>query len=145
MVVVDYFTKWAETKPLATISSRKVQDFLWEAIICRYDIPQEIVSNNDTHFDSKEFRELYDELSIKKSFSLVDYPQTNGQVKAVNKIIKHNLKMKLEEHRGVWVDELLKVLWAYRTTSRTFTGETHFLLAYEVEAMIPAKVGIPFL
>ena len=34
-VAVDYFTKWVEAKPLATISSKKVQDFAWEAIICR--------------------------------------------------------------------------------------------------------------
>ena len=39
VVAVDYFTKWVEAKPLTTISSKKVQDFVWEAIISRYDIP----------------------------------------------------------------------------------------------------------
>ena len=100
VVTVDYFTKWAKAKPLTAISSKKIQDFVWEAIICRYDIPQEIVLDNGTQFDSKEFREFYSELDIKKNFSLVDHSQTNGQVKAVNKIIKHNLKMKLEAHKG---------------------------------------------
>ena len=70
---------------------------------------------------------------------------TNGQVEAVNKIIKHNLKMKLEEHKEVWADELSKVLWAYRMTSRTSTGETLFSLAYRVKAIIPVEVGIPSL
>ena len=133
MVTVDYFTKWAEAKPLATISSKKVQDFVWEAIICRYDIRQEIVSNNGTQFDSKEFREFYNKLDIKKNFSSVDHPQTNGQVEAINKVIKHNLRTKLEEHKGLWANELPKVLRAYRTTSRTSTGETPFSLAYGVE------------
>ena len=145
MVAVDYFTKWAEAKQLATISSKKVQDFVWEAIICGYDIPQEIVSDNKTQFDSKEFREYYSELGIKKNFSLIDHPQTNGQVEAVNKIIKHNLKTKLKEHKGLWADKLPKVLWAYRTTSRTSTRETPFSLAYGVEAMIPVEVDIPSL
>ena len=104
MVAVDYFTKWAKAKLLATISSKKVQDFVWEVIICRYDIPQKIVSDNGTQFNSKEFREFYNELGIKKNFSSVDHPQTNGQVEAINKIIKHNLKTKLEEHKGVWAD-----------------------------------------
>ena len=139
---VDYFIKWAEAKLLAMISSKKVQDFVWEAIICRYDIPQEIVSDNGTQFDSKEFREFCNELDIKKNFSLVDHPQTNFQVEAVNKIIKHNLKTKLEEHKWVWADELSKVLWAYRTSSRTSTGETPFSLAYKVKAMILVEVGI---
>ena len=60
-------------------------------------------------------------------------------------IIKHNLKTKLKEHKGVWAYELRKVLWVYRTISRTSTGETPFSLAYGVEAMIPVEVGIPLL
>ena len=48
VVAVDYFTKWAEAKPLATISSKKVQEFVWESIIYYFGIPHEIVSNNGT-------------------------------------------------------------------------------------------------
>ena len=29
IVVVDYFTKWIEAEPLATITSRKVEKFIW--------------------------------------------------------------------------------------------------------------------
>ena len=114
-------------------------------IICRFSIPHEIVSDNGTQFNSKEFRAFCDELGIKKSFSLVDHPQINGQVEVIDKIIKLNLKMKLEEHKAVWAKELPKVLWAYRTTSKTYIGETTFSLAYRVEAIIPVEVGIPFL
>ena len=67
-------------------------------------------------FDSNEFHDFCDDLGIKKNFSSVDHPQTNGQVEVVNKIIKFNLKTKLEECKSLWVKELLKVLWAYRTT-----------------------------
>ena len=56
VVAVDYLTKWAKAKPLVTISSRKVQDFVCEVIICRYGIHKENVLDNDTQFDSKEFR-----------------------------------------------------------------------------------------
>ena len=116
-VTVDCFTKWVEAKPLSTISSKNVQEFVWESIIYQFGIPYEIISDNETQFDSKEFHAFYDELRIKKNFSLVDHPQTNSQVEAVNKIIKFNLKMKLEEHKELWVEELPKVLWAYQTTS----------------------------
>ena len=51
--------------------------------------------------------------------------------------------MKLKKHKGVWVDELPKVLWAYRTTFKTSTGETPFSLAYGVEAMILVEVSRP--
>ena len=48
VIVVNYFTKRAEAKPLALISSKKVQEFIWESIICLFSIPHEIVSDNKT-------------------------------------------------------------------------------------------------
>ena len=80
VVAVDHFTKWAEGKPLATISSKKVQEFFWESIIYRFKIPHEIVLDNGTQFDSNKFLAFCDDFRIKKSFSLVDHPQTNSQV-----------------------------------------------------------------
>ncbi|GKV05528.1 hypothetical protein SLEP1_g17529 [Rubroshorea leprosula] len=40
-------------------------------------------------------------------------------------------------------DELNNVLWAYRTTSRTATGETPYHLAFGTEAVIPVEIGVP--
>ena len=50
------------------------------------------------------------------------------------------IKTRLEGVKGVWPDELPSVLWAYKTTVRTPTGETPFKLAYGSEAIIPAEV-----
>ena len=82
-------------------------------------------------------------LGLRKASLQLTTPQTNGQVKAVNKIIEFNLKTKLEERKGLWAEELQKVLWAYRTTSRTSTKETPFSRAYGVEALIPVEIGVP--
>ena len=68
-------------------------------------------------------------------------PQANGQVKAVNKTIKHNLKTKLEDLKGRWMNKLPKVLWAYRTTARTTTRETPFSLAYGYKVMVLVEIG----
>ena len=58
----------------------------------------------------------------------------------VNRFLLKIIKTRLERANGVWPDELPGVLWAYRTTVRTLTGETPFKLAYESEAVIPAEV-----
>ena len=50
------------------------------------------------------------------------------------------IKTRLEGGKGIWPDELPGVLWAYRTTVRTPTGETPFKLAYGSEAVIPAEM-----
>ena len=52
--------------------------------------------------------------------------QANGQVEAVNKAIKHNLKTKLENLKARWPDDIPEVLWAYKTTTKSTIGEPHF-------------------
>ena len=44
--------------------------------------------------------------------------------------------------KGAWVEELPLVLWAYRTTARTSTGETPFSLTYGVEAVVPVEISL---
>ena len=52
------------------------------------------------------------------------------------------IKTRLEGAKGIWPEELPSILWAYRTTARTPTGETPFRLTYGSEAVIPAEVGL---
>jgi hypothetical protein len=49
------------------------------------------------------------------------------------------LKKKLGDRKGDWADDLLEVLWAYRTMKRTPTEETLYALAFKIEAIIPAE------
>ena len=52
------------------------------------------------------------------------------------------IKTRLKGVKGIWLKELPSVLWAYRTTTRTPTGETPFWLTYRSEAVILAEVGL---
>ena len=52
------------------------------------------------------------------------------------------IKTKLDGAKGAWPEELPNVLWAYRTTARTLTGETSFRLTYRTEVVIPVEVGV---
>ncbi|MGV7343236.1 hypothetical protein PJI17_31555, partial [Mycobacterium kansasii] len=64
-------------------------------------------------------------------------------MEAVNKVIKDHLKTKLKKAKGKWAEELPFVLWAYRTTAQSSTGETPFSLSYGSEAMVPVEIGLP--
>ena len=52
------------------------------------------------------------------------------------------IKTRLEGAKGIWPEELPSILWAYRTTARTPTGETPFRLSYGSKAVIPAEIGL---
>ena len=59
VVDIDYFTKWVETEPLATITEKNVRGFVWKNIICKYGIPKVLVSDNGKQFDNDTFRDFY--------------------------------------------------------------------------------------
>ena len=59
-----------------------------------------------------------------------------------NRTLLKIIKTKLDDAKGAWPEELPNVLWAYKTTARTPTGETPFKLTYGTEAVIPVEVGV---
>ncbi|XP_074327341.1 uncharacterized protein LOC141665260 [Apium graveolens] len=141
VVAVDYFFKWAEAEPLATIIAAKLKEFVFRAIVCRYGVPYKFISENGKQFNNKEMKQLCEDLHIKKGFSEVCYPQSNGQTEAINKIIKHTLKVKLEESKGCCPEELPRVLWSYSTIPQTTTCKSPFRLTCGFEAMVPVEIG----
>ena len=142
VVVVDYFTKWAEAEPLATITEQKERNFVWRAIICRFSIPRALVSDNGKQFDNPKFRDFCAELGIKNYYSSPAHPQSNGQAEVTIRTLKAALKTKLEYLKGKWVAYLPEVLWAYRTTCKSTTKETPFALAFGTEAVAPVEIGL---
>ncbi|KAL0313126.1 UNVERIFIED_CONTAM: Ribonuclease HI [Sesamum radiatum] len=141
IVAVDYFTKWVEAEALAKITEKEVIRFLWKNIVCRFGIPRALVSDNGTQFLGNKLRDWCKGLVIKQFFTSVSNPQANGQTEVTNRTILQHLKTRLGSAKGAWVDELPSVLWAYRTTPRTTTGESPFNLCYGTEAVAPAEIG----
>ena len=79
IIGVDYFTKWAEAEPLATITEKKVRNFIWRSIICRFGIPKALVFDNGKQFDNLKFKKFCAEIGIKNYYSSPTHPQSNGQ------------------------------------------------------------------
>ena len=142
LIAIDYFTKWVEAEALATITEIKVQNFVWKNIVCRFGIPRTIISDNSRQFDSQAFRSFCSNLGIKNKYLSPGHPQANGQTEVTNRTLLILIKSRLVGAKGAWPEELPNVLWAYRTTTRTPTGETPFNLTYGIEAVNPVEVGL---
>ncbi|KAM1105263.1 hypothetical protein ACFX14_013589 [Malus domestica] len=121
IVAVDYFTKWAEVEPLATITEAKIEDFIWKNILCRFGIPNAILIDNGRQFDNNKFWIFCSKFNINLCFASLTHPQSNGQVEVINKIIKRTLKTSLDKAKGCWQEFVPQVLWSYRTSYRTST------------------------
>ena len=85
-----------------------------------------LVSDNGKQFDNSAFNDFCSELGIKNHYSSPAHPQANGQVEVTNRSLLKIIKTQLERAKGIWPDKLPSILWEYRTTARTPTGETPF-------------------
>ena len=117
LVGINYFMKWVKAEPLATITERNIRNFVWKNIGCYFRIPRVLVSNNGNQFNNEAFQDFCQQLSIKNHYSLLAYPQANGQVEVANRSLLKLIKIRLKQVKGIWPDELPSVLWVYHTTS----------------------------
>ena len=142
VVGIDYFTKWVEAEALATITEKNIRSFIWRCIIFRFGIPRDLVSDNGKQFDNDSFWDFYSQLGIRNHYSSPAHPQANGQVKVTNRSLLKIIKTRLKGAKGIWPEELPSILWAYRTTARTPTGDTPFRLTYGNETVILTEIRL---
>ncbi|GKD72631.1 reverse transcriptase domain-containing protein [Tanacetum coccineum] len=145
IVAIDYFTKWIEAKPVATITGNQVKKFVWDNIVCRFGLPGEIVSDNGKQFRDNPFKDWCEKLCIRQCFASVKHPQANGLVERANRSLGEGIKARLDERSKDWIGELSHVLWAHHTMIKSSNGETPFSLTYGTEVVILAEIGMPTL
>jgi hypothetical protein len=145
IVVVDYFTKWAETMPTMKYDGKTTTFFVFNQIIARFGIPSEIVTDHGSHFQNEMMIELAYNMGFKHDHLSPCYPQENGQVEAINKSIKTIFKKIVSQSNSNWHIMLYIALWAYRILVRTVTGFYPFQLVHGVESILPVECEIPSL
>ena len=140
LVAINYFTKWVEAASYSVLKAKHVAWFIESNIICRYGVPQKIISDNGSHFEGEiiTIMELY---NIEHHKSSPYWPQTNGAVEAANKNIK-NILAKIVVTYKDWAKKLLFALWGYSNSIRASTGATPYFLVYSSEAILSIEVKI---
>ncbi|XP_016164461.1 uncharacterized protein LOC107606980 [Arachis ipaensis] len=116
------------TVPRGTTSS---QDYITtNAFLCLeiyyLSIRHNSIITDGRQFADQKFTSFLQNLKIKQHFSSVEHPQTNGLAEAANKVILHDLRKKLDEAKGLWVELIPEIIWGYNTTVHSTTKETPF-------------------
>ncbi|XP_064944527.1 uncharacterized protein LOC135596398 [Musa acuminata AAA Group] len=142
IVGVDYFTKWVEAEPLATITEHQMEKFVWKNLVTRFGLPKVIITDNGPQFAGRRFREFCAGHGIQLRFSSVAHPQTNGLAEATNRSILDGLRRRVSAARSAWTDELPSVLWSLRTTPKVATGESPYSLTFGTEAVLPPEMAV---
>jgi len=144
LVAIDYFTKWIEAASYVNVTQNVVTRFMKNNIICRYGLPERIITDNGSNLNNKMVDKLCDQFKIHHHNSVPYRPQMNGAVEAANKNIKKIIQRMTITYKD-WHEMLPYALFAYRITARVSTGATPYSLVYGAEAVIPIEVEIPSL
>ncbi|XP_027158039.1 uncharacterized protein LOC113759663, partial [Coffea eugenioides] len=144
LVAIEYFTKWVEAESFKHVTKKVVANFLRDHIICRFGVPETLITDNAKNLNNDMVDGLCEQFKIKHRNSAIYRPQMNGAVEAANKNLKKIIRKMTEKHRD-WHEKLPYALMAYRTSIRTSTGATPYSLMYGMEAVLPAEVEIPSL
>jgi hypothetical protein len=140
---MDYFTKWPEAKAIPNMKAETVAKFIYEEIICRHGVPQEILSDRGTSFINKLIDALCQKYQTKHRLTSSYRPQTNGMVERFNHTIGECIAKLVQEDNKEWDQFVDAVLLAYRTKKHKTTSKTPFYLVYGREATLPIDLKIP--
>ena len=88
LVAIDYFTKWVEVASFATVTKNVVARFIRHNLICRYGVPERIITDNSINLNNTIITELYKQFKIQHHNSSPYRPKMNGDVEAAYKNIK---------------------------------------------------------
>nr|XP_033514679.1 uncharacterized protein LOC117279300 [Nicotiana tomentosiformis] len=97
--------------------------------------------NNEPQFAGKKVADLFEKWHIKRILSTPYHSAGNGKAESSYKSILNIIKKKLEDAKGLWLEILPEVIWAYRTMPKTSTGEMPYSFVYWTDAVIPVEVG----
>jgi hypothetical protein len=76
-VVIDKFTKWPEATPVVNINKQSAVKFI-KSIICRFGVPNRIITDNGSQFTSGTFQGYCEDLGIQICYASVAHPESNG-------------------------------------------------------------------
>src|ERR1051325_5999221 len=65
LVAIDYFTMWVEAASFASVTKNVVARFIKHNLICRYDTPERIITDNGSNLNNKMITELCTQFKIK--------------------------------------------------------------------------------
>ncbi|GKA45394.1 reverse transcriptase domain-containing protein [Tanacetum coccineum] len=82
IVAIDYFMKWIDVKPVATITGNHIKKFVWDNIVYKFVLPGEIISDNEKQFQDNPFKDYLGE----------------------------RIKSKLDERSKNWMEELPRTI-----------------------------------
>ena len=115
LVVQDYFTKWADARPIPDQTAVRITRELVH-IFAGYGIPEIIHSDQGRNFESTIIQQTMAAFGVKKTRTTAYHPQGDGMVERFNRTLLQLLRAYVDQ-QNEWEKYLPLALYAYRTST----------------------------
>ena len=133
LTMLDKYSKYAEAEPIPDMTAPTVCAAFIKKVVCRYGVPEVLVSDRGGAFISDIANCIYKTLNIKRVLTSAFHPQANA-VERFHKSFNMLLRMWCDERQSDW-DKLCEfALFAYNCEYHQTSKETPY---YVNHARIP--------
>ena len=129
IVLIDYFSKWSEAKPVKDKSAPTVARFLFE-VMCQHGCFKTQINDQGKEFGNQVSDALLQLTGTDQRVTSVYHPQSNGLCERQNRTIKDSLVIVLEENPKKWPNIIEGVLFAHRVSVHYSKKFSTFFLLY---------------
>jgi len=135
LTMIDRCTSWVEAVPLRTISAEQVASKFYNNWVCRFGIPDFIITDQGSQFESELFNSLLNMLGIVRKRTTAYHPQSNGKIERFHRTLKNTIRCLIDQS-GDWEKHLPTALYAIRI-AQSADGYCPSLLVYGEEINVP--------
>ena len=142
IVFQDLFTKWPMVFPTPDQKTERIARLLVEEIIPCFGVPEAVLSDRGTNLLSFLMKDICRMLGIEKLNTTANHPQCNGAIERFNRTLKSMLRKHAAKFGVQWDKYLSGVLWAYRNTPHSSTGEKPSFLLFGFDCRSPTEAAL---
>ena len=140
LVVVDFFTKWAEGYALVDHTAETVAETLIENWLSQHGCPDSLQSDGAPEFVGSVLNNLAAVYDYERLKTLPYRPQSNGQVERMNRTLLQQLSCLCMNNAEKWDQLIPHIFSAYRCCVQKSTGLTPFYMVYGSEMKLPVDL-----
>jgi hypothetical protein len=128
---VDQLTKVAHFIPVkTTYSGPQLTELYMSRIVCLHGVRKKIVSDRGTQFTSNFWERLHETLDTQLRFCSAYHPQTDGQTKRVNQILRDKLRACASHYGRSWDKSLPYAEFSYNNNYQESSKMAPFEMLY---------------
>ena len=125
--------------PTPDQNAEHIARLLVKEVVSCFGVPEALLSDRGTNLSSFLMKDICKMLGIEKLYTTASHPQCNSAVERFNRTLKSMLQKHIAKFAMQWDQYISGVVWAYRNTPHSSTGEKPSFLLFGFDCHSPTE------